>query len=1005
MNPIHKKRVIASAISLALAAPLASMAAEEEATQDSQQTEQSKEQKVVVTGSRIKRDSFSVTTPLVTLDKEAIEDSGLGSLSEILIENMPGVNASSSNTNTQSSVQNTGLSTINLRDLGTNRTLTLIDGRRVVSNSYSGNYVSLSTIPSGMVDRVEIITGGASAIYGSDAIAGVVNIITQQDKEGFEIDLRGGYTTEGGGEQYSLDFDWGSSFNSGKTYTFFSANYDKDEGISWYDRDRAQLEADLDYNYSLMCNEMYTADGDQCMRDITPDQWRQRSDGTAGGVFEEGLSAANGGYYYDENGLQTGWVEEEYGVNTRIYDLLKIPDEAITAAFKIDHDFDNDVAGYFQLQYSQNNSVNVKSPEDEYENAYVLIFDPVTGEPGRVRPGYISVDNPFVPQEIRDNASGSINWDRRFFEVGNIMTDNKRTTIRSWAGIRGTAFDSAWDWDLSMGYGKFTQKQTRHNELNTVRVAQALDAEYAADGVTIQCADADARAAGCVPLNIFGVGSITPEMADWIRATPTIETNVTQVNLVGYIAGDLFEMPAGAVSSVFGFEYRKDKQELETSEGHRMGGITFNVVPSFVGDLDVTEIFGEINMPLLRNVTGARNLSADLSYRIAEYGHDNSSNVGSYKFGLLWEPVEGYSFRANWANAQRAPSITELESPPRGDFDSFDDICADVTATSTNPGHDACRQDPGIAAAIAANGIFEDENNGYSPNAGNPNLLEETAETFTFGIAMEPIEDLRIAIDYFDISIEDAMEQIPNEEILAQCYASETQAFGADNPYCGFITRNTEGQIIEILQVMDNIAETSTKGYDIALEYRIDLGDYGRLKLKADSTHVDEYVETFFGNDGQVVTEYQGQLWSGIFDDVATASLTWYKDNWRVRWSTRYMSSIVDDHERVEEWEQALADNTAACSSGDASCVSNPETPMALFFPAYLKHNLSVSYNMEFEDDSELRLYGGVRNVFNEVGPFIPYYGIVSETARGNASSEYDSGVGRYIYMGAEYQF
>ncbi|MCW8999129.1 MAG: TonB-dependent receptor, partial [Kangiellaceae bacterium] len=754
-----------------------------------------------------------------------------------------------------------------------------------------------------------------------------------------------------------------------------------------------------------MCNEMYTVDGDQCMRDITSSQWRQRSDGTAGGVFEEGLSAANGGYYYDANGLQTGWVEEEHGVNTRIYDLLKIPDEAITAAFKIDHEFDNDMAGYFQLQYSQNNSLNTKSPEDEYENAYVLIFDPLTGEPGRVRPGYISVDNPFVPQEIRDNASGSINWDRRFYEVGNILTDNERTTVRSWAGLQGTTFDGTWDWDLSVGYGKFTQKQTRHNELNTVRVAQALDAEYAADGVTIQCADADARAAGCVPLNIFGEGSITPEMADWIRATPSIETNVTQVNILGYIAGDLFEMPAGSVSSVFGFEYRRDKQDLETSEGHRMGGITFNVVPSFVGDLDVTEVFGEVNMPLLRNVTGARNLSADFSYRLADYGHDNSSNVGSYKFGLLWEPVEGYSFRANWANAQRAPSITELESPPRGDFDSFDDICADVTATSTGAGHEACRQDPGIAAAIAANGVFEDENNGYSPNAGNPNLIEETAETFTFGIAMEPIEDLRIAIDYFDISIEDAMEQIPNEEILAQCYASETQAYGANNLYCGFVTRNSEGQIIEILQVTDNIAETSTKGYDIALEYKIDLGEYGRLKLKADSTHVDEYVETFFGNDGQVVTEYQGQLWSGIFDDVATASLTWYKDNWRVRWSTRYMSSIVDDNERVEEWEEALADNNAACAAGDASCVTNPETPMALYFSAYLKHNLSVSYNMEFEDDSELRLYAGVRNVFNDVGPFIPYYGIVSETARGNASSEYDSGVGRYVYMGAEYQF
>lgn len=172
-------------------------------------------EKITVTGSRIRRDSFSVTTPLATLDKDAIEDAGIGSLASILVEEMPQLSEGTSNSNSQSSVQNTGLSTIDLRELGVNRTLTLIDGRRVVSNSYSGNYVSLSTIPSSFVDKVEIITGGASAAYGSDAVAGVVNIITKKDQHGFSINTRGGGALDGGGEEFSIDADYGGSYAGG----------------------------------------------------------------------------------------------------------------------------------------------------------------------------------------------------------------------------------------------------------------------------------------------------------------------------------------------------------------------------------------------------------------------------------------------------------------------------------------------------------------------------------------------------------------------------------------------------------------------------------------------------------------------------------------------------------------------------------------------------------------------------------------------------------------------
>jgi len=400
--------------------------------------EQTDENKLTITGSRIKRDSFSMTTPIVTLDRDSIEDSGMGSLAEILYESVPALTTESSSTRSQSSVSTTGLSTIALRKLGTDRTLTLIDGRRTVSNSYSGNYISLSTIPSGMVKKVEIITGGASAIYGSDAIAGVVNIITQTDREGFKARTRYGETTDGGGEEYSLDLSYGTTFDNDRGYMYAAVTKDREFGIKGTQRKNSSTYDSYLYDDDEMCNSMMTADGRQCMRDITQDDWSNLSDGMLGGVFLES-SRNDEQFWYDETGtLRNDWRgnEERYGYKYNQFSMIKVPEQALVAAVKVDYDFTTNTQGYFQFQHSKNESVNTKSPEDEYEGADVIIIDPVTGLPDEVRPGYIPIDNPFVPQAILDSNDGDIYrdriyWDRRFGEVGNVITDNTRTTMQS----------------------------------------------------------------------------------------------------------------------------------------------------------------------------------------------------------------------------------------------------------------------------------------------------------------------------------------------------------------------------------------------------------------------------------------------------------------------------------------------------------------------------------------------------------------------------------------------
>ena len=373
--------------------------------------------------------------------------------------------------------------------------------------------------------------------------------------------------------------------------------------------------------------------------------------------------------------------------------------------------------------------------------------------------------------------------------------------------------------------------------------------------------------------------------------------------------------------------------------------------------------------------------------------------VSSYKLGFLWTVGAGVNLRGNYAIAQRAPSVNELYEPAAGDFDSFDDICHGVTATSSDAGHDNCRLEPGIAAAIAADGEFEDDSNGYSPNAGNPELYEETGTTLTLGATYEPtfLDGFSIALDYYDISIEDAIDEFGNDQILSQCYDSSI-TLGQENEFCDSIKRDSEGQLEEVLQRSYNIDELGTRGVDIAVAYAYDMSSFGSLKFKMDWTHLLEHSKTVTGNDGIVVEDYVGYADEGIFEDKASASVAWYLDDLRVRWSTTYKSSALRDFAEQKDWEGDMAANSERCDAGEADCVANPESLAFQELSSYFKHNLSVSYNIDMNDDSSVRVFGGINNIFDDKGEF--YYG-----GRGNFGSEYDAGTGRFVYLGAQVSF
>lgn len=996
-------------------------------------TVETPQEDLVVTGSRIRRGTIDTPTPIVTVTAEDLRESGDTEIGEALAE-LPAVTSQLNDATVTGNVQNSGLSAVQLRNLGDNRTLVLIDGRRTVSNSGNGNRVSLNTIPDSFIDRVEIITGGASSIYGSDAVAGVINIITETDRRGFNIRARHGITEEGDGREFNLDLSWGTRFADDRGRIFIAGEYEDEERIGTADREFSRRQVDYDYDDGI--NEFDTffisstgipSSGDQPASTFPPNVPRDLSSDTPGGVFYGASSARD--RFFNELGLvplgpdvQTGrpisigtsdsgnsgyFLTNRDGYDFRLAADLITPRERYLIAGNLSFDVTDALELFAQAQFSRLETLETRSPEGIASDDVFPLIDPVTGRGSILIPGRIPCRrasgsgsgpcNPFVPDEIRRDVStngSGVFFSRRFVEVGNVLTENTRETLRTWAGARGE-FSENWAWEVVGGYGEFDQGQFRRNELDIPRLRFALDAE-AIPGGGVQCRSAEARAAGCVPINLFGVGSITPEAADYVRVDLRQDLTVTQHTAQAFVTGELFQLPAGPLSVAFGGDYRKDEQELVGDEASVRGGTSANPVPNFGGSISAVEGFVEVSVPILKDQPFADQLSFDASARVADYDIDRVGTVFSYRAGLQWAPVEDLRFRAQLARAQRAPDLAELFSPPRGDFDSgVNDPCDEVTEDSTGVVAENCLAEPGIQMAIDEEGVFEQESTSiFSPNGGNPDLKEETADTITIGAVANPrfLPGLTVAVDYYNIQIEDAINSFGNNDILRQCYDSTVAR--EDNPFCGFIARNpNNGQLTEVVQLQFNLAGFDVEGIDVGVRYRTDLdgiGLPGRLDLRYDATHLLKQDFIFEGLDGLEVDDQLGELTNRTFKYRARGSIGYSTDNMRLRYTATYFGKIRDSNELREEYLEELANNP------------NAEVPLFLNIGDVWEHDVYASFDVPVGEDREFTFFGGVNNLFDRVTPFLPTG--TSSGRQANLNTAYDI-AGRRFYFGVELDF
>lgn len=1014
MTPLKTKLLSATSASILTAFALSGLAlAQEEPVIQTDASQESSEEvleqnKIVVTGTRLVRTNAQSSIPLQTFGAADLEEIGTTDLAEALIQ-IPGVSESVSPTNSNNLIQTSGLSTINLRRLGDDRTLILINGKRAVSNSGNADRVSLSTLPIGFVERTEVTTGGASAIYGSDAIAGVANFILEDDFEGFEFDGRYSAPEASGGEEIRLNGRVGQNFADDKGYFLLALSY-RDEGIIRADSTRPDsiLAVEFDDPISSTGSDGWTGEIDLpgCGGVDTEQHCfvPSFSSSTPGGTFEGDAWFVNGQWFNDQSlrpsnrPAGSDFFTDFDGYNFRPGRSLNGSRELFNAALTTSFEFTPDTEGSVTVMYSEIDSVTAGGFETLNGSDAFGALDAFTV-------GNIASDHPFIPPEVEETRSGSVSFNRRLVELGEQQRQNNRRTLRTIADLKGKLNES-FNYEVYATYGKFEQHQHNPNEYHQLNAQRALDIESDGNG-GFQCVDPVARADGCVPLNIFGEGTITRAAANYIRYNGYAAQNRTQYSAGGFISGDLYEVPAGNIQFAAGAEFRREEQEtFGDPDGDPVGGadgdpttLDFNVTslavfPSVKSDYDVVEGFVELDVPIIRD-----QLNLQGAARVGDY--NTIGTIFSYNVGAVWAPHEDIRFRTQYSRSQRAPSLTELFSPPRQDSDSLVDPCeglqpdgsglsgrlagsggdnADLAVVSAN-----CLTEAGIQAYFADPDLF-DPADGFDapgsvngPNSGNPNVKEETADTFTIGAVYQPsfIPNLTLIADYYQIEIEDAITSVSTQDTVDLCYASDDFP---NNKFCDVITRNPVlGEVTEVINFQENLNEELVSGVDLSARYDFELQSIpGEFDVDFRFTHYIDQEVTFEGIGGVALTSSPlGEIEDG-------------ENEWRLR--LRYdVAGFVASY--TATYLDGGVDNLESASS--------PDDDRFFEVDGQDFHRIFMSYT--WGDDSQYRIYGGVNNLFDDLGPIVPT-GTDSGSSL-NLVTPLNDVVGREFFVGTRIRF
>jgi outer membrane receptor protein involved in Fe transport len=956
--------------------------------QEKGEADEEKLEEVVVTGSRILSPNLESPSPVQTISAEDIASTGIVNLQDILLKNPTMGTPTLSRTNSNFLTSGAGVTTVDLRNLGIDRTLTLVDGRRFVSGLPGSQAVDYNTIPAQFIERTEILTGGASAVYGSDAVAGVVNIIYKKNFEGISFDGQYGASAESDNPETQLGITFGTNTEDGRGNIMAHIGYSKQGAV--FSRDRERSAVDQISTGAALTGE--AAD----MFDITRPFY---SSYAPQGRF---FTANAPSFTYDAAGNVIPWSTNgtatlaATGFNRSAFRTIAVPVERYLFAGRGSFEFTENHSAFFEGTYASSNSTSKLEPfplgaEDIY---------PASG--GQV-PVEFDVDgvltrNPIVPDEVFDNTEDEdgdglrdFYFTKRMADFGTRGNNAKRDTFRVVGGLQGTLFSEKWHYEGFYAFGQTKEAQTSGGQVNVLNFRNALEAipdadDVDGDGNTTEpiCRDANAREQGCVPVDVFGFNSMSPGAVAYIQAPGSLATFTSQRVLGANMSGELFDMPAGPLGIAFGVEYREEFSSSEFDPLTQAGLNAGNAIPPTRGEFDVREAYLETNVPLLKELPFVDSLSLRAAVRASDY-----STVGStlsWNGGLEWSPIPSLRFRAIRALSTRAPNINELYSPPSQTFPTgVVDPCAGVTATSSDPASVACRAAPGVNANIAANGgvftLNQADFQGISGfDRGNPLLIEEEGNSWTIGAVIQPegipvLDKFDFTIDYYRIDIGGAIVQTDRNFILSQCYGGGNQSF------CNFVTRrpaavgaNSAGSIEFLDAGVTNSGGEFAEGVDLTVAFAQPIGA-GRFNARLAYTHLlDHYQIPLPGEDKD---ELGGEV--GDSEDKAYLSLGYTIGKFGGTLQTTYLSSAVLDDGFLDAYGLE---------------------PGSVGIPSATYVDMQVTW----EPTESYQVFLGAKNVFDEEPPLI-ISGLPGDvTGTETDAGTYDA-IGRRWYAGVRMKF
>lgn len=962
---------------------------------------------IVVTGSRIASPQLQSASPLQIVDAEAIRSTGAANLQDVLLQNPVFGTPSVSRTNSNFSTSGAGLALVDLRNLGTARTLVLVNGRRFVSGSPNDQAVDFNSIPTTFIERVEILTGGASSIYGSDAVAGVVNVIYRKNFAGIELGGQVGISEKGDNAQKQLNLTIGANSGDGKGNVIAYIGYSRDGAVFSRDRERSAVD-------QTSTGASVTGDPNDFFKVTTPffSSFAPQGRFFGAGGATVGTFDANNNFItgFSANGTATRAPD---GFNRSATRTIAIPVERFLLATRANYEVSSAVNVFLEGTFAKSHTETVLEPFPISTSGTNGIFQGSGGYfpvQQRLANGTI-VSNPFVPaallarlSDVDGDGLKDTSFTRRLSDIGNRGSIADRTTFRVVAGVEGEIAQGV-RYDAFVNYGRTDDNQTGTGQVNLSNFRSALVVTRDAAG-NLVCADVQARAQGCVPVNVFGASTISPAAAQYIRADSNRTSFADQFQTGVNLSANLFDpFGAGALGVAVGAEYRKERSAASFDALSQAGLNGGNAIPNTSGSFDVTEGYVEGRLPLLKD-SFLRSAELRGAVRVSKYS--TIGTVYSWNFGGEVSPFEGLTFRAVRARATRAPNVSELFQGASQTFPTgLQDPCVGVTAASGGTLGTACRAASGVGANIAANGAFlinQADIQGVSGfDTGNRNLREERADTLTVGAVINPtqinfLRNASLTVDYFKTRIAGAIVSTPRQFILDQCYRQGNQAL------CQFITRrpgiegaNSPGSLQFVNSGVTNSGGVYTSGLDVAGQYNFRFGAFGedaRVNVGVSYTHLFEGYTV--PTPGAAADFFSGEVGASRDRLLATAGVLLGGLEFQFR-GTYIGKAYLDDQFLAQYADPALAVNSDDDPDNDVGLSGRSRFGrISPKFYSDLQIKANIMKNLEF--------YVGGNNLFNVSPP-----PIISGLPGDVTGSETDSGtydaIGRRFYTGFRVRF